>query len=613
MERRVLFLTVAVVGLCAGDNDGFGRKHGDLGVLADAAAAPDQHEFQDEAGSAGAVASPALPMMETKADHIDAVYRPAQIGWDEADKECRSEGRKLCTLEEVCPKGKGGAPVRGELNGDRWAAVGGDRGEFVQLGNMFRERMCQTHSGCCGGKPNWGQTGMNAGISLCCGEADAAEKTKFLAGLEPINLPEADKVVKGSPAAVLEAISYWSHVKLAPAEWQQAFPRASAAGEPDKYVTFEVDGGGWNNIRIAFEWVWVAAAVTGRTLVLPPPSSWYLLDSGTASHYFDYFAESELCQLVRCLTTEQFLAAEGARLHIPADITPESTRGGGYRQQQGSTPFKNWCRGHSEWTNWVPSGEGTVAHWPSMSAVAAAGRKPSDSFLSGRSAVEYTAAQREAAILHFPLASNDRPNGDIPAAVRSRAKDGRFEYRYLGQVAAEVLFASEAQERLLHRAIKQSLHYHPRVWEVASEVIAKLGLFGYSSMHVRRNDLQVGGWVAGWVGLTPHFASHLSPRTSPLTPHISHLLLQYREVFIDDKQMMANVERLLVPEEVLYVATDEHAGNYFDTFKKYHKMFTWSDFADTAGAGLDHRLVGMVEQVGLSVVVVVEQVGLSVG
>ena len=46
--RRVLCLTaLAVVGLCAGNSEGFGRRHGDVGVLADAAVAPDQHEFQD--------------------------------------------------------------------------------------------------------------------------------------------------------------------------------------------------------------------------------------------------------------------------------------------------------------------------------------------------------------------------------------------------------------------------------------------------------------------------------------------------------------------------------------------------------------------------------------
>ena len=37
-----------------------------------------------------------------------------------------------------------------------------------------------------------------------------------------------------------------------------------------KYMTFEPDGGGWNNIRMAMETVVVMAHATGRTLVMPP-------------------------------------------------------------------------------------------------------------------------------------------------------------------------------------------------------------------------------------------------------------------------------------------------------------------------------------------------------
>jgi hypothetical protein len=45
----------------------------------------------------------------------------------------------------------------------------------------------------------------------------------------------------------------------------------------EKYITFSVDRGGWNNVRMSMEIIFVIAAVTGRTLVLPPKEPLYRL------------------------------------------------------------------------------------------------------------------------------------------------------------------------------------------------------------------------------------------------------------------------------------------------------------------------------------------------
>jgi hypothetical protein len=68
-----------------------------------------------------------------------------------------------------------------------------------------------------------------------------------------------------------------------------------------RYMTFEPDGGGWNNIRMAMESVIGLAVSMGRTLVMPPQKKMYLLGKGDGHQkkhfgFVDFFPLEELAK-----------------------------------------------------------------------------------------------------------------------------------------------------------------------------------------------------------------------------------------------------------------------------------------------------------------------------
>eukprot|EP01038_Epipyxis_sp_PR26KG_P009771 gene9771-13143_t len=71
-------------------------------------------------------------------------------------------------------------------------------------------------------------------------------------------------------------IIYW---KIIPKDIEFESPITPHHNEHhDKYLTFEYDHGGWNNVRMGIESLVVVAHAIGRTIVFPPQQHLYLLD-----------------------------------------------------------------------------------------------------------------------------------------------------------------------------------------------------------------------------------------------------------------------------------------------------------------------------------------------
>lgn len=130
--------------------------------------------------------------------------------------------------------------------------------------------------------------------------------------------PPHNEVPNASPGTEcprMDRLQYWKTERtLADRNF---VPPLAQVGPIEKYVTFEPDIGGWNNIRMQMETVLVFAAATGRTLVLPPDQGMYLLDKGkgheNAHHFRDFFPFDKIVEdgIVKVIEMDEFLEREG--------------------------------------------------------------------------------------------------------------------------------------------------------------------------------------------------------------------------------------------------------------------------------------------------------------
>ncbi len=79
--------------------------------------------------------------------------------------------------------------------------------------------------------------------------------------------------------ADVDQLAYWNEPQgTQDIEFKSPFAKPT---EKTKYITFEPDRGGWNNIRMNLEFIFIFAAATGRTIVLPPDVPLYLMNVST--------------------------------------------------------------------------------------------------------------------------------------------------------------------------------------------------------------------------------------------------------------------------------------------------------------------------------------------
>lgn len=349
---------------------------------------------------------------------------------------------------------------------------------------------------------------------------------------------------------ILPALRYWLAERGPdPVIWAE--PR------PDRFITFEPDCAGLNNIRMAFECVVSIAVLTGRTLVLPPPQPWVFIDydydnnrpAVTRSDFGRVFDLAALREFVPVLTTAEFLDRQAAALGVPDDVADQArdtTPIDPAAFQPGEPPaWARWLRDHARVPPWNPLH--TLFCHPDIRRVTLGGLDLRSDFVDGRTLVEHDEAMHAIPVIHFPA--------DHHSGLRS-----------FGQAVNMVAFASPELPRMHRRLLKRGVRYNPEIFAAASRLIEHLGPQRYAALHIRRNDFAM---QFGAAGAQP------------------------------PEQIRERLDAFLPPDEPLYVATDEPDPEHLTPLAQNRPIVTWRDL--TAAAGVDageipDLLTGPVEQ-----------------
>ena len=340
-----------------------------------------------------------------------------------------------------------------------------------------------------------------------------------------------------------------------------------------QYMTFEPDTGGWNNVRMSMEIIFVFAAATGRTLVLPPDQPLYLLkaDSKKKQRGFgDFFAldDLNLSATVEVITTEEFLRRESGKdgmfyvedkdvmekVHKVKEHCERRAKSSisceflweYYRSLDNALVAPISADSHCIVFDDDEDGDGSVGKG------VGGGTKEDliQEFCSYRSRFYYTGKYRDVDLLHF--------------ATQHR------ETRLMEHFYNLVYFTNPVLDNYYKRFVRDALRYKDEIFCAAGKVIKALrrdagGDGHYSSFHIRRGDLQ------------------------------------YKRVHISAEEWVNNTQSIFEKDETLYIATDERNKTFFDPFYKKsatQKIRFLDDYFEEAGlADIDPNYFGMLDTI----------------
>jgi len=392
----------------------------------------------------------------------------------------------------------------------------------------------------------------------------------------------------GGPSdRIAEEMVYWQHI---PSDAEFVSPLRGDG--PTKYMTFEPDGGGWNNIRMAMETVISMAHAMGRTLVMPPEQRMYLIgkndnqQKSTFSFADFYHIESMSREHagLDVITMQDFLDREamtGSMVNrstgLPSFPPGNRTDWNG-ENGKGMKVLNEWMRTVTHVSRWnpdqcmlaFPASPGAEAskslkeayqQMREESIPAGTGPVPVDApvaqrmleVANGRSLCMYDEEMQKSAYLHF-------------------ASSHKLGLRLLTHFYIFLFFEDYRWDTWNKRFVRDHLRYVDEIQCAAARVV-----------HALRERARIRGTTAN---VTRNFYDSL---------HIRRGDLAYKEVKVDGNELYEASKMELIEGGTVFVATDEKNKDFFKPLREHYDLCFLDDFKHLF-EGVNTNMYGMLDQ-----------------
>uniref|UniRef100_A0A7S2L6Y3 O-fucosyltransferase family protein n=1 Tax=Leptocylindrus danicus TaxID=163516 RepID=A0A7S2L6Y3_9STRA len=363
---------------------------------------------------------------------------------------------------------------------------------------------------------------------------------------------------------------YWDDI---PSDSKYISPFFEAGNE--KYMTFEPDGGGWNNIRMAMETVIVMAHAMGRTLVLPPEKRMYLIGKGDNKQKFKFtfndFFHLDTIHLehdgFNMITMEEYLVREamtGKLVNTTSGLVAYPPNNRTKWDGEDLKPLWEYLRETTDVRNWKPGN--CIAAFP-------ASRDPED-----------TQRLRDA----FQTAMDDdkrkkslRVPVPVDASVSDRIRELRGWHRSQLCLYDEKMQASHTVHFMCYHKQRARLLTHFYSFLFFEDWKQELWAKRFVRDHIRYRDelMCAAGKIVDAVRMR---AKSKNPASNPNglydSLHIRRGDFQFKETRLEADKLFEITKEKLQPGATVFIATDERNKGFFKPFRGEYDVVFLDDF-----------------------------------